>query len=252
MKEILRDINIQVLETKYVINLGHFVKIVPNIKWDIFKSVKYVQLVQPELVHPKPTCVAMAIDHQMAMIQVQVGKNFIDDVLIDGGSQINIIIDNSIIQLGLSKPNPTFYNLHMANQTIAKPLGLIMDLKIFVHGIPYIVTFNIINSNVLDYSYSMLLGCSWLKDEKISHDWGTNIVTIQGTSTMRSIPITKKNNVQTKRLKVLVCYDLHFGIADEEKDMMFATKLDLISIGTIVVLIHTTFFLNQPTYHILV
>jgi hypothetical protein len=30
----------------------------------------------------------------------------------------------------------------MANQTIAKPLGLIKDLKISVHGIPYIITFN--------------------------------------------------------------------------------------------------------------
>jgi len=30
----------------------------------------------------------------MVVIQVQVGKNFIDDVLIDGGSKINIIIEN--------------------------------------------------------------------------------------------------------------------------------------------------------------
>jgi hypothetical protein len=44
----------------------------------------------------------------------------------------------------------------MANQTIAKPFGLIMDLKIFVHGIPYIITFTIIINNVLDFSYSML------------------------------------------------------------------------------------------------
>jgi hypothetical protein len=36
----------------------------------------------------------MAIDHQMVVIQVQVGKNFIDDVLIDGGFGINIIIKN--------------------------------------------------------------------------------------------------------------------------------------------------------------
>jgi hypothetical protein len=39
----------------------------------------------------------MAIDHQMAMIQVQVGKKFIDDVLIDGGSGVNIIIENLIL-----------------------------------------------------------------------------------------------------------------------------------------------------------
>jgi hypothetical protein len=46
----------------------------------------------------------------------------------------------------------------MANQTIAKPLGLIKHLKILVHGIPYAVTFIVIYSNVLDSSYFMLLG----------------------------------------------------------------------------------------------
>jgi len=74
------------------------------------------------------------------------------------------------IQLGLSKPNPMPYNLHMLDQTIAKPLGLIRDLKIFVHEIPYTVTFTVINSNVLDYSYSMLLGRPWLRDAKVSHN----------------------------------------------------------------------------------
>jgi hypothetical protein len=73
----------------------------------------------------------------------------------------------------------------MENQTIAKPLGLIRDLKIFVHGIPYTITFNFINNNVLDLSYSMLLRCSWLRDAKVSYDWGTNIVTIQGTSIVK-------------------------------------------------------------------
>jgi hypothetical protein len=30
------------------------------------------------------------------------------------------------------------YNLRMANQTILKPIGLILDLRILIHGIPYI------------------------------------------------------------------------------------------------------------------
>jgi hypothetical protein len=59
----------------------------------------------------------------------------------------------------------------MADQTITKPLSLIRDLKIFIHGIPYIVTFTIINNNVIDYSYSMLLRCPWLRYAKTSHDW---------------------------------------------------------------------------------
>jgi hypothetical protein len=61
----------------------------------------------------------------MAMIQVQVRKNFINDVLIDGGLGVNIITKNLRMQLGISKPNPTLYNMWMAYQTIAKPLALV-------------------------------------------------------------------------------------------------------------------------------
>jgi hypothetical protein len=68
----------------------------------------------------------------------------------------------------------------MANQTIAKPLGLIMDLQILVHGIPYAVTFIVIQSSVLDSLYSMVLGYPWSRDAKMSHDWGNNTITIQG------------------------------------------------------------------------
>jgi hypothetical protein len=83
------------------------------------------------------------------MAVVEVGKNFNDDVFIDGGSGISFITKNLWIQLGMSKPNWSPYNLRMANQPIAKPLGLIRDLKIFVHGIPYTITFIVINNSVL-------------------------------------------------------------------------------------------------------
>jgi hypothetical protein len=70
----------------------------------------------------------------------------------------------------------------------------------------------------------MLLGHPWWINEKISHNWGTNIVTIQGTGTIKTILVTKKLGIQTKRPKVLVCYDFHCRIFDDEKDVMFATK----------------------------
>jgi hypothetical protein len=46
----------------------------------------------------------------------------------------------------------------MDDQTIVKPLGLINDLKILVHGISSVMTFIVIQSSVFDSSYSMLLG----------------------------------------------------------------------------------------------
>jgi len=63
LKNILRDINTQILETKYVINLGQLLKIVPYIKRYFFKSIKSIQLVQSKLVHSEPTCVVVIIDH---------------------------------------------------------------------------------------------------------------------------------------------------------------------------------------------
>jgi hypothetical protein len=51
----------------------------------------------------------------MVVIQVQVGKNIIEDVLLDGGASVNIIIKNIITKLGLPKPRPTPYHLKMAD-----------------------------------------------------------------------------------------------------------------------------------------
>jgi hypothetical protein len=93
----------------------------------------------------------------MIVIQVQIGKNFIEDVLLDGRFKVDIIIKGLRVQLGLSKPKLAPYNLHMAHQTIAKSLSLIQDLKIHVHGIPYIVTIIVIKNNVLNSTHSMLL-----------------------------------------------------------------------------------------------
>jgi hypothetical protein len=58
----------------------------------------------------------------------------------------------------------------MADQTTTKPVGLIRDLKIYVHGIPCITTFIVLQNSVVDFNYSMLLGRPWLKDVKMAYD----------------------------------------------------------------------------------
>jgi hypothetical protein len=96
----------------------------------------------------------------------------------DGGSRVNIITRNLRLMLGLPKPKPAPYNLRMVDQTTTKPMAWIEDLNIYVHGIPYITTFTILQNSVVDFNYSMLLGKPWLKDAKLAHDWVSNIVTI--------------------------------------------------------------------------
>ncbi len=128
----------------------------------------------------------------MAIIQIQVAKNFIEDVLLDGGYEISIIKDKLKVRLGLSKPKLAPQNLHLVDETIVKPLGLIKDPRNFVHGIPYAMTFTVIQSSVLYFYYFVLLGCPWLRDPKVFHDWGNNTITLQGVGTVRTILNGKK------------------------------------------------------------
>jgi len=87
------------------------------------------------------------------------------------------------LRLGLPKLKPTPYNMRMVDQTTTKLVGLIRDLKIYVHGIRYITTFIIFHNNVIDFSYSMLLGKPWLRDAEVAHDR----VTIQRNGIIRTI-----------------------------------------------------------------
>ncbi len=78
-----------------------------------------------------------------------------------------------------------------------------------------------------------------MRNAKVSHDWGTDIATIQGIGIVRTIPIINKLGIETKKANILICYDFHYGISDDEEDVMFATKLDMHSIGTITIPTHT-------------
>ncbi len=141
---------------------------------------------------PEVGIIVEKINNHMAVIQVQIGKNTIEDVLLDGGFGVNIITKQLRLRLGLPKPKPTPYNLKVLDQTTTKLMGLIRNLKIYVHGIPYIIMFTILHNNVVDSNYSTLLGRPWLKDVKMAHNWGTNIITIQGNGTVKTIIVTKR------------------------------------------------------------
>jgi hypothetical protein len=100
-----------------------------------------------------------------------VDRNTIEDVLLDGGLGVNIITKLFCNKLGLPKPKHALYNLRMVDQTTIKLIGLMQNMKILVYGIPYVMTFMVLQNNALDANYLMLLGKMWnLWDAKVSHD----------------------------------------------------------------------------------
>jgi hypothetical protein len=108
----------------------------------------------------------------MAVIQVQVGKKIVKDVLIDGRENVhvNIIIENLKTKLGLPKPILAPYHLKMVDQNMTRPLRIIRNLKIHIHGIPYVITYIVLKNIVVNFNYCMLLKRPWLRDPKVTRD----------------------------------------------------------------------------------
>jgi hypothetical protein len=94
--------------------------------------------------HFEVNTTSIEVDNQMAIIQVLIMKNIVEDILKDGGVNVNIIIKNFIKKLGLPKPRLAPYHLKMAYQNM------------IIHGIPYVATFIVLKNNVVDFSYFML------------------------------------------------------------------------------------------------
>ncbi len=88
---------------------------------------------------------------------------------------------------------------------------------------------------MVDSSYSMLLGRPWLINAKVTHDQGNNVINVQDNGTVTTISIIKKLGVETKRPRILTCYDLIEGLIYKEKDLIFETEPKLFSICTITI-----------------
>jgi hypothetical protein len=116
---------------------------------------------------------------------------------------------------------------------MTRPLGIIINLKIHIHGIPYISTFTVLKNNVVDYNYFMLLRRPWLRDAKVIRGWGNNVIIIKGNGTIKTISINRKLGTKTKRPQELVCYDLMDRLTNEKEDLIFEIQPKLFLIGTI-------------------
>ncbi len=145
-------------------------------------------------------------------------------MLLDGGFGVNIITEQLRLKLRLSKLKHTPYNMRMAVQTTTKLVVLIRDMKIYVHNIPYIIMFIVLHNNVVDSNYSMLLGRPRLKDAKVAHDWGSNIVTIQTNGIVKTFTVTKHLGGEVRKPKMLMCYNYHNDITKDEEDIIFAIE----------------------------
>jgi hypothetical protein len=157
----------------------------------------------------------------MAIIQVQVEKNIIEDVRWRSKCKHHNKKPHNKIKFTQTKTNP----IPLQNGKLKYDhLGIIRNLKFEIHGIPYVTTFIVLQNNVVDSNYSMFLGRPWFKDAKVTHDQGNNVIIVQIKRIVKTISVNRKLGLEkTRRPQVLVCYDLMDGLTNEEEDLIFET-----------------------------
>lgn len=168
IEKAFQDINKQMLETSYTLNLGQLFKIA----FDIQK----ILMAKTEIFFIDINTIVVAIDNRMPIIQIQIAKNTIDNVLLVGGSNVNIILKQLKTKLGLLKPKPTPYNLKMVDQITTKPMGFIRDSWMYVHNIPSVNTQCPTKQCGKLLLFYVVKKTMHLRGAKVRHDWGNNMV----------------------------------------------------------------------------
>ncbi len=79
------------MENKCTLTLGQFFNLTLDLMKYVFFKLSPIMLIK-NLVS-NPTIILVIVDLQMVVIQVQIGKNIVEDVLLDSGFGVNIIIE---------------------------------------------------------------------------------------------------------------------------------------------------------------
>jgi hypothetical protein len=106
---------------------------------------------------------AKDFDEVITIVQVQVGKFEVGDVLLDGGSGVNIISKNLRKKLKLRKLQPTSFVVCMVDQRKVQPMGLIRTLNIDMANYVYNFSVIVLKMESGVEIYFMLLQKLWLK-----------------------------------------------------------------------------------------
>ena len=89
------------------------------------------------------------------IIDVGCNGSMLRNVLVDGGTSVNVMTIPTMRYLGLEIERPSLITLKMANKRICKPQGIISNVCINVLGIFMAVDFHVVLEE--DGSYPMIL-----------------------------------------------------------------------------------------------
>ncbi|MCO5572188.1 hypothetical protein L7F22_025939 [Adiantum nelumboides] len=118
---------------------------------------------------------------------------FMPGVLIDGGSGVNVLPEETCRKLNITCWDPAPFQVKMADQRRIQPLGIVRNTVIEIGGLKFKVNFVVLQLEESSQSYPMILGRPWLRAAKVKQHWGADYVVLrQGKKKVRMKMVASK------------------------------------------------------------
>ena len=104
-------------------------------------------------------------------LTVEVDGCSVPKVLVDGGSGVNLILEDTAFNLGYTSFEATNQVLRMMDQSRVIPVGRLCQVPTLIEEVTYLLNYVIIWVSI-GRPFPMLLGRPWLYSAEVLIDWG--------------------------------------------------------------------------------
>ncbi|MCO5581496.1 hypothetical protein L7F22_035381 [Adiantum nelumboides] len=171
---------------------GQLLELVPRFRERLLKEIaadgkRKPNLVEPEKTEPERSDEALVAkvaptavyDEHVPVVAAEIGNLHIANVLIDGGSGVNVLSESLCAQLGITTLSDAPFAVKMADQRRVQPLGLVRHLDIRIAQLPFAVAAVVLRMEDIHGVYPLLLGRPWLKQAKAKQNSETNELSLR-------------------------------------------------------------------------
>ena len=115
--------------------------IVPAFRKKLIQSLTQEEHPEVQVVEPCQLEQIEDVDFRVPTIQVEFEGKIINEVLVDGGSGVNILLEAMYKKMGSPRLEPAPFQVKMADQRIVQPLGVLKRQKMVVGWIMLLCSF---------------------------------------------------------------------------------------------------------------
>ena len=116
---------------------------------------------------------------QVPVVTVQIANQIVPNVLLDGGSGVNVLSESMCAWLGILRFESAPFAVKMADQRRVQPLGIVRHCKIKIATLRFGIAAVVLRMEDIQEAYPLLLGRPWLRQAKAKHNWETDVLAIR-------------------------------------------------------------------------